>query len=87
MAYTNYNPFLLRHMSGKLKFFPTLLTFWQVYQFVTSSKMEVQISFSQGICVCLSNCNYLLILAMMTTLKIDLIQDKSAKLLNTKVME
>ena len=50
-----------------------VLTLWQVYQFVRSSKMEVQVSFSQGICVCLSNCNYLLILAMMTTLMVDLI--------------
>jgi len=49
--------------------------------------MEVQVSFSQGICVCLSNCNYLLILAMMSTLKIGLIQDKHEKLLNTKIME
>jgi len=39
-----------------------LFTLWQVYQFVKSSKMEVQVLFSQGICVCLSNYNYLLIL-------------------------
>jgi len=51
----------------------SLLTLWQVYQFVTSSKMEVQVSFSQGICIHLSNCNYLLISAMMSTLKIGLI--------------
>jgi len=49
-----------------------VLTLWQVYQFNASSKMKVQVLFFQGICVCLSNCNYLLILAMMTTLKVDL---------------
>jgi len=49
--------------------------------------MEVQVSFSQGICVRLSNCNYLLISAIMSTLKVGLIQDKRAKLLNTNVME
>jgi len=51
----------------------SLLTLWQVYKFVTSSKMEVQVSFFQGIFVHLSNCNYLLILAMMSTLNIGLI--------------
>jgi len=56
-----------------------LLTLWQVYQFVTISKMEVQVSFSQGICVCLSNCNYLLILAMVTTLMVNLIHKINMK--------
>jgi len=49
--------------------------------------MEVQVSFSQEICVFLSKCNYLLILAMMTTLKVDLIRDKCAKVIYTKVKE
>jgi len=57
-----------------------LLTLWQVYQFVTSSKMDVHGLFFQGICVHLSNCNYLPISAMMSTLKIALIQDKRAKI-------
>jgi len=42
-----------------------MLTFWQVYQIVTSSKMVVQVSFSQEICVCKSTCGYLLVLAIM----------------------
>ena len=64
-----------------------MLTLWQVHQFVTSSNMEVQVSFSQEICVFLSKCNYLLILAMLTTLKVDLIRDKCAKVIYTKVKE
>jgi len=41
-----------------------LLTIWQEYQIVASSKIKVQVSFSQGIFVCLTNYYYLLVLAI-----------------------
>jgi len=63
-----------------------------VYQIVVGSKMEVQVLFFQGVCVGLSNYDYLLILAIvkiivwfnlrekhmeLQKLKIDLVKDSS----------